>query len=286
VTAALLVFHGWPPNAGLGRSWGLLLLLAILLPPWLLRRRSMGVWAALILAAAIWGSGAIFPGDWSWEKVGFEYGTRKFDHLRMKSGNNLGAILEDQFGWSTHDPMLTFHLPDVGGALYAGRSTEPTWVHTLSLDGSPIVLDVKTSLLLLYGALVVIAGAGAAMHDRRNDPRILAALVVPWMLMPDLLAQMMNRYEVWAAVLTSMLIAISSGFGLLHIVVSLLAAAMIGGQLLEFDPARSPMLLRLATGIGANTAGVLLVTAAITLFIAVVPGPRRSERVHFPSRKA
>ncbi len=63
-------------------------------------------------------------------------------------------------------------------------------------------------------------------------PRFLAAVVVPWMLMPNLLAQMMNRYEMWGAVLSSMLIGISSGLGLLHVLVSLLAAGMIGAQLL------------------------------------------------------
>jgi hypothetical protein len=276
----LLVVHPWPADAELPRAWGKLLLLVVLVPPWLLRRRSLGVWAAALVATAVWCGGSLYHGDWSWKTVGFEYGTRKFDHLSMShgQGSNLGTILERGFGWSTHDPMFTFRPPDVAGLFYAGRpaTAVPQWLRAASLDGSAVTLDVRTSLLVLYGVGVLIASAGAAIQDRRGDPRFLAALVAPWMLMPNVLAQMMSRYELWGAVLSSMLVAISSGLGLVHVAVSLLAAGMIGVQLLNYDPSRSPQVQRLMTGLGTDDAWVLLASAALVLFVAIVPGRRRA----------
>ena len=104
--------------------------------------------------------------------------------------------------------------------------------------------------------------------------RLLAAVVVPWMLMPNLLAQMMNRYEMWGAVLSAMLIGISSGLGLLHVLVTLVAAGMIGAQLLAYDPARSPALQRVLTAVMPSEAGLLLLAAVVVLVVAVVPGRR------------
>jgi hypothetical protein len=280
VADTLLVVRRWPPDADLPRRWAAYLLLAVLVLPWLLRRRSLGMWAAAVMAVAIWGSAWLYHGDWSWKAVGFDYGARKFDDLAMSQGkgNNLGTLLQDGFGWNTHDVMFRFHLPDLAGLLYAGRPAAPGWLHDLSLDGSMVTLDVRESMLALYGVGVLVAGVGAAVQDRRNDPRFLAAMVAPWLLMPNLLAQMKNRYELWGAVLSSMLVAISSGLGLLHVVVSLLAAAMIANQLLNYDPSRSPMVQQVITGLGSASAGVLLAAAAAVLFVAVVPGRRVGRR--------
>jgi hypothetical protein len=282
VTCTLLIVRRWPADAELSRSWAAALLLAVLVPPWLLRRRSLGVWSVAILAAAIWCSAWLYHGDWSWKVVGFEYGTRKFDHLGMSrgTGSNLGTLLADKFGWDTHDTMLTFRPPDLAGLFYAGRPSAPHWMRDWGLDGSPLVLDVRTTLLTLFGAAVLASGIGAAIQDRRSNPRFLAALVAPWMLMPCLLAQMMNRYTMWGAVLSSLLVGVSSGFGFLHVLLSLLSAGMIGIQLLEYDPNRSPRVGDLMSRLSDNDALVMLVCGLVVLVVAMTPGrsvrrPRR-----------
>ena len=80
-----------------------------------------------MLVAAVWGSGWLFHGDWSWKTVGFEYGARKFDHLGISrgAGSNLGTILNDGFGWELHDPMVTLHPPDLAGRLFARPGVGP-----------------------------------------------------------------------------------------------------------------------------------------------------------------
>ncbi len=287
VVDTLLVVDRWPADAELPRgSWAGLALLTVLVPPWVLRRRSLVPWGAAVLAMSVWGGAYLYHGDWSWKAVGFEYGTRKHDHLEIShgAGSNMGTVLQRDFGWETHDEMLSFRPPDVAGMLYAGRpGPVPHWLRSWHLDGSAMTLDVRETLLAVYGLVMLVAGIGAAVQDRRNDPRFLAALIAPWMLMPSLLAQMMDRYEVWGAVLSSMLIAASSGLGVVHIAVTLAAAGMIGGQLLGTDPSRSPAVQKLVTALGPHEAGLLIAAGLAVLFTGVVPGRRRPPIEPIPS---
>ncbi len=288
VVAAALVLARWPATATLPRSAGVAAVVALLVVPWVVRRKSLVTWSAIVAAAAVWAASGLFPSSWGWMRVGFEYGTHKFDHLsisRGETGNNLGTLLADQYGWNTHDPMLTLHLPDVAGRLYAGRAAAPRWLHAASLDGVPLTLDVRQTMLVLYAALVLACGAAAAMQARRRDPRFLAAVIAPWMLMPNLLAQMMNRYQIWGAVLTSMLIGLSPGLGLLHVLVSLIAAGMIGLQLLAFDPARSPQVQRVMTGLVPSEAGLMLAASLVVLCVGLIPGRRDGDAVRRPWRR-
>ncbi len=269
----LLILHPWSADAGLSRGWGVVLVGSILVGPWVLRRRSLGAWSAAVLAATVWTGGSAFNGDWSWKTVGFEYGTRKWDHLAIANGQgaNVGSVLSDAFGWDTHDPMLSFRPPDLAGLLYAGRSAAPAWLRAMSLDGSPVALDVRQTLMAVYAGVVLAAGIGAAIQARRRDPRFLAALIAPWLFMPVMLAQMMNRYYVWGAVLSSLLVGLSSSLGLLHVLLAVAAAGMAGAQLLTRDPARSPLLLRAVDGLVPHAAGLLLLAAAVVLCVALTP---------------
>jgi len=265
ILVTVLILQRWPADLDApSRKLGLLLLLGILLPPWFVRRRDLPIWMAAILTASIWMSGWIYHGDWSWKTIGYDYGTRK--HMLMGSGadsiGSLPRILETRFGWDIHDDALTLHPPDV------------PWLRDFGLNGAKVTLDIRQLLMCVFSGLMVLAGTGAAIQSRRNHPRWLAAMASVWMLMPNVLCQMTGRYHMWSAAMSCLLIAVSPGLTLLHVVVSILAAGMIAGQLLARDPSRSPAILDLTTKFGPDDGLITLTVALVVLYVALAPGKR------------
>jgi hypothetical protein len=263
-----LVLGRWPKDADLPRSAGLWLFLGVLIVPWFIRKRWLGVFAAGVVGISIWMCAWIYHGDWAWEQVGFEYGSHKFDTIAMGHGSNgnLAAILGDRFGWELHDQAITLHLPNLSGYL-------PMHViGQLGLDGNPVSLELRQALIILFGSAITLCAIGAAINDRRNHPRFLAALVAPWMLMPNLLGQMMCRYQLWGASLTALLVGISPGFTLLNVLASLLAAGMVANQILSNDSGRSPQIHQIMSTLSPDDGWIMLCMAALVFYMAVVPG--------------
>jgi len=269
-----LILARWPQDADLGRGIGLLLLLGVLVSPWLVRRRWLGVFAAGVLGVSIWMSAWLYHGDWSWKTVGFEYGMQKFDQIAMGQGSNgnLASILRQHFGWELHDQAFTICLPNLS------RYVPAQWAGSWGLDGNPITLEVRQAFFVLFATLLTACAAGAAINDRRNSPRFLAALVAPWMLMPQALGQMMCRYQLWGAALSALLVGIAPGFALVTVLVSLLAAGMFGNQLLRFDPGRSPQLHQILSNLAPDHGWIMICMAALVLYVAVAPGPITDDR--------
>jgi hypothetical protein len=237
------------------------------------------VWLAAILAASIWISALMVYGDWTWKTVGFEYGTRKFTRMALGIGSNgnLAQYLETRFGWDVHDPVHTFYPPDVAHALHLlkhGEKADTGFMHDWGLDGTPVTLDIRQFLMFTYGLTVLLAGIGGAIQYRRNDPRFLVMLATVWVLMANILCQMAGRYQMWGAAVSSLLIAISPGLTLLHIVFSLLAAGMIGAQLIGYDPSRSPLIHDMMTRFGPDDGLIMLTIGLVYLYVAIAPGRR------------
>jgi len=90
--------------------------------------------------------------------------------------------------------------------------------------------------------------------------------------MPNILGQMMCRYQLWGAALSALLVGISRGFAFLNVLFSLLAAGMVGNQLLQYDHGRSPQLHQIITSLAPDDGWIMLCMAAVVLFIAVGPG--------------
>jgi hypothetical protein len=280
VMITMLVLKRWPGDVNVPSSFavGLPLLLAVLIPPWILPRRSIGVWLSAILAATMWLSSSLYHGDWAWKTVGFEYGTRKFTRMALGIGSNgnLPQILETRWGWDVHDPVTTFHFPDIAHGLHLVKpgAPIPDWLHNSGLDGSAFTPDIRQFLMWVFFSLVATAAIGLGIQGRRNHPRALASFACVWILMSNVLCQMAGRYQMWGAAMTSILIGISPGLTILHIIVALLAAGIIGAQLLGSDPSRSPLIHDLMTRFGPDDGWILLTIGLIILYIAVAPGKR------------
>jgi hypothetical protein len=285
VSITLLVLRRWPSDSELPRIGGLVLLLGILIPPWFLRRGTLAIWMAAVLGASIWMSAYLYHGDWSWKTVGFEYGTRKFDRMALGTGalGNIPQVLETRFGWDIHDTAMVLHPPDLADALHLAKrgpnGAFTGWVHDWGFDGSALQLDIRQFMMAVFVTLVVLGGFGAAVQSRRNDPRVLAALASAWALMPSILCQMAQRYLMFGAAASCMLIAISPGLTVLHVIMSLIAAGVIGGQLIgSFDRTRSPRIEDFMSRFGPDDGWIMLIIGLVILYLALAPARRPSSR--------
>jgi hypothetical protein len=209
--------------------------------------------AGMIIAAAVLLSPWLTHGSFAWFKVSFIYPAGHWQHMAGDS-DNLPAIL-DMFGWGLADPVFTFRLP---------------WRHMQS------VVTIKTLLVSIYAVTLVLCSWGAARKSRRNDPAFLIALVAPWLLMFTLLTQMHERYLLWAAAASAITLAISVGWGLMHLLLTAIATSMILRSIMFFgkDRPEAPTLGRVLHGIHPGISWAVLVCAALFLYCAVAPNRR------------
>ncbi len=226
------------------RNWnaiglGLGLVTLILAGPWLLPRRSSGIWAtavgcvAITLAAVYWGGSA------SWWQIGFGYGTRHYQAMTMGPPNNLAAVLTNSYGWRLYDPVVSVDAPE----WIVNRFQRDPAMPPPSPDDAPpfvqngqLVVTVKLLTTTIYVVLLTLCAFAAARHARRNDPRFLVAITAPWVIFFAVMVQMHERYLFWAAVIATCGIGVSLGMTLLWGVVSAMSVAMIVNCQLSSDP--------------------------------------------------
>jgi hypothetical protein len=243
------------------------LLLMVIGVPWLLPRRALIPWFVATVGMIVWISafgvtrpGATesgFNGDFGWYYVGFEYGTHKFPVMAM-GGNtfsNLPTILSIRYGWQIHDVVFSF-----------------------SLFGKNRDIEMKTLLVSMFFAGLILSAIGAAARSRKNDPRVLISLATPWVLFPIVLTQMSERYLLMSSCITAAAIAASTELTLVHIVIALVGGAMalhqcmVQGNAGQF-PAGSSVWWLLTPS--AHPEIGFLTTAWAVIFLVAAITPRR-----------
>jgi hypothetical protein len=210
------VIHPWIAQGAVPPAAIVLPLTAsILVTPWItlkLSRTGSAMWIALICVGAIGASAVAFHGSWSWLVVGFCFPTWNFPVLAHGKAQNIPALLQQLYGCKLYDTAFTLdlHRP--------GRQWD---------------VSMKTLLGSIYLLLLVPCAIAAAIHTRRNDPRVLIALTAPWVLMFALCPEMHTRYLLWAAVMGSAGWAISVELTLLNLLVIALSVLQMLQSLLD-----------------------------------------------------
>lgn len=251
--------------AGLVLPIGLLLKgqLSMVLPIFILwplfaRRWKAALWLFIgfVIASIILLLPWLIHWDFGWWKIGFIY---PINHWQRMGGNteNVPAILES-FGWSLSDPV--FGLP-----------------HWLHFKGT---VSIKGLLVSIYVVCLPLTAWGMSRKDRRNDPAFLIALSTPWLLMFTLLGQMNDRYYLWAAAATATTIAIGLGWGLLHVLISTIATAMIIRTMLTWGRSSPeyPRLAHVLDGLHPGISWAVALITAIFLYCAIAPWRREKTR--------
>jgi hypothetical protein len=185
---------------------------------------------------------------------GFLYGAEHSDQsLAAPGANNLGALLRQHFGWD--------------------RTGEV--VESVTFRGSPVTIGglMKTS----YTVGIVACAIALGVHTRRNDPRALMAMAAPWILFYALMPQQSGRYLVWASAATAMCAGIGVGPVLLHLLISVFSALTILHVLILYshNPTWWPALTDFLNGMYPGASWLTLMCAAVLLYLALTPTPRR-----------
>jgi hypothetical protein len=261
ITAAALILWMAGGPGGAVRCFIDLLALAVLILPWFMPRRMIPAWVLFVFMAALWIGAFRIDANFSFWNIGFMNSLRKVPVMQVSSNNspgmsNLSSLLGVRWQWSLHDPVTVFHLPIIG--------TFP--------------VDMQTLLILFYCGALLLCAVGAAIHSRRNDPRLLVAIFAPWFLYPTILSQMSARYTIIPAALAAILVGTSVGMSLFYLLLTFLACMFVGVQMFSRQGSLAPLSLSMARPTYPDAAWMVLVIAAFLLYVAVAPGrPRASE---------
>jgi hypothetical protein len=248
--AAVGILVAWPWGTVEGvmrwRSAAVVLMVLVGLSRWL-PVRVRGAVVGLAIAGAILLLMPLFGASSNWFTYGFQYGTRKFDYMVTGNGAyNVPRMLMVYYDSPQHaDDLVT--LPWIGDMTFTNATR------------------------IVYGIAVVLCGIGAAIQDRRKNARVLAALMLPWLLFFLILTQMHGRYGVWAAGISAVLMGVNTGLGLLGIIISIVSfLGMMQNQML-FQRDWWPTALETVQGMDPGLGWALLVCAGVIFYFAVVP---------------
>jgi hypothetical protein len=210
------------------------------------RPRHAGTWIAGLTAIAVFVVGAFDGGSFAWLQVGFLYGSEHYPYLFISSCYNLSSLLANS-GWELKD---SFWSADFG---------------SLHFD-----LTLQWTLRLFYLGGLALCALGAARHVRNRDPRLLIAIVMPWLLMFALLGQMHERYLVWGAVISAVALGANVRLSVLHFIISLASLTMIVHVML-IDKKLDATLeaIEFLNGLRPYASGLVLACVAVCLWDAL-----------------
>jgi hypothetical protein len=167
---------------------------------------------------------------------------------------NLCALLEHRWGWSQIDepvPILWTTVP------------------------------LKTLLTWIFAGCLVLCGFAASVHARRTDPKLLLALVAPWVMFFVLLPQLHSRYLIWGASLAGVWVVLGWEMFALAAILHLLNWMMIGYFLMHGHRRYWLEGARFFDGAYPDAAWAVITIAVILMYL-VIPKRRRRAVVADP----
>ncbi len=210
------------------------------------RSRHAGTWIAGLTALAVFVVATFDDGSFAWLEVGFLYGSEHYPYLFISSCYNLSSLLAN-LGWELKDPFWSAHF----GSLY-------------------FALTLQWTLRLLYLGALALCALGAARHTRNRDPRLLIAIVMPWLLMFALLGQMHERYLMWGAVISAVALAVNVRLSVLHFIISLASLTMIAHVMLIDKKLNATLgAIEFLNGLRPYASGLVLACVAVCLWDAL-----------------
>ncbi|HVT91129.1 MAG TPA: hypothetical protein VHD56_19910 [Tepidisphaeraceae bacterium] len=206
---------------------------------------------ALAIAVAIFLFIPLYGASTAWFEIGFEFGTHKFMNMATRDTYSLPWALETYFRWPD-DPNQLVQIPLWGAMEFRGL------------------------MFLMYGLCLLLCGIGAAIHQRRGNPRFLIAFIAPWICWFVLLTQLNNRYMVWAAAFSALLPAVSWGMTALGAIVSYIG--WMGIAVILCWDGGDMALARRVRPLTPHMIWPLLLAAGIYLWMVIAPR-RRQQRL-------
>jgi hypothetical protein len=214
--AGLLLWRWQAASGGEHLYWGLMATATGIGLAWWLPLRRQGYLFAGAAAAALLLCMPFFHASSGWLTIGWCYGTYHWETMVMGLTSNIPGLLERRF---------TFDYDNRWDLLHEVFSIPARGLWFWPATDYPITL--KTLLGAIYGWTLLLCSVGAARHLRHGDRRFLVAVVAPWALFFAILGQMHERYLLWAAALSAVLVAVDWGYLFLHLFLTAASSVQI-----------------------------------------------------------
>jgi hypothetical protein len=182
--------------------------------------------------ACAWIAGAlltctpVFNTSDGWFHYGFQYGTYHYEKMASGDNNNLAELLQKEWSWDDlMAPAITLPKGDVSDSIASFIvSIDPglKYRELKNADGG-IDLPLKYLLVSVWIVSLILCSIAMSVHDRNRSPRFLIAIATPWIVFFAVMTQMHQRYLLWGASLSAATVAISPGYAVLNIFLSLVA---------------------------------------------------------------
>lgn len=253
----------------------------------LTRPRHLLYTVSAALAASLLMCMVVFHGSHTWWSEGVMFGARHWPWMIMGQTSNLPGIIVlrygRDFGWSKYSENVNLPLYNL----------DPNgWFAWLLGDAT---ITPKEFFNSIYVLLLVLCAIGVALQHRRRDPRFLAAITAPWVMMFTFPTQIHERYLLYAAGVGMVMIGANVGLLLLamfmtfvtwimtmHVMVRFGYRSGLGANLNHvmpelFSRQSGDKLFHFIAGTHPDIGWAVLLCAAIMLYVTLVPS--RRERV-------
>ncbi len=240
--------------------------------------------AALGMWMALFG----FGGRMSWFRIGFEFGSTRYNILGSGGSSNLPMILQHSWGWQFSGPASRLDIEWMGKWLSSKLATDyksgPQPYNPRRRNPPAGVIPQKSvalseALMAMYVLLLIPAGYAAAKQARRDDPRALVAMLWPWIFCFALLPRMHDRYLVWAAAFSATMAGVGLGMTLLHVLLSVFSWSMMAQTMYDVNRGYDPAMNRLLHGTHPDMGWALLLIVAIVGYVALSKRKEKDEEL-------
>ena len=211
---------------------GLLASAALAAAALILRRRSQSYVLASVAAGGLLACIWLFHGSTAWWDCAIHYGSVHWPYMVTGPASNLPATFELRFGWAQQVDQIAFTLPAIHGH-WPRFIADQFWWPSADLD-----VNAKMLFNTLYGITLLISGIAIGLQARRNDRRILVALVTPWIMFFLIPVQIQERYLLYASGAAACCIGDSVGMALLGLLITIFSAIMHTIRLLNWQSRR------------------------------------------------
>jgi hypothetical protein len=170
---------------------------------------------------------SLFHASNSWWTCGFVFGADRWHWFAETLTDNLPGLLLERYGWSKDPDVIIMTLAAIPRHWPTFLTRWQYWP-AVTVD-----LTAKTVFNTIYIVMLLVSCIGVSLQARRNDRRMLLALVTPWLVFFVFPAEVHGRYSLFFAGISAICIGESIGMFLLNLFFTALATIHILDDLLQ-----------------------------------------------------
>ncbi len=226
--------------------------------------------AAAWIAVGLFSCMPLYHTSSGWFDLGFAYGTHHFEDMARGDPNNLPELMMKRWGWGDlMEPAITLPAGQWSDSVANFMESVDPGVKADALkdEKGQVGLPLKYLLVGVFGLSLILCSIAAGVHDRTRSPRFLLAISTPYLVFFAVMTQMHQRYLLWGAGISAAAVAVSPGFAVLNVLMSIIACGQeIRSMLLDAPGYTGYTVFEVIDTWHPGIAWVVILTAAIFLY--------------------